>query len=129
MRNMPLSCLLLLCLLYSTKKLQTGTLLTREDGLALRVMGVQEAHPLHGSCYSRPENFCILEDTYASEEVVDQQPVLLKVMDTADQVMENGGMGSEQGTLVGLACKQFSLWQLHLKVLRWQVQGQVLLCP
>nr|XP_056721684.1 ras-like protein family member 12 [Euleptes europaea] len=26
-----------------------------------------------------------LEDTYASEEVVDQQPVLLKVMDTADQ--------------------------------------------
>uniref|UniRef100_A0A8C3L0C0 small monomeric GTPase n=1 Tax=Chrysolophus pictus TaxID=9089 RepID=A0A8C3L0C0_CHRPC len=27
-----------------------------------------------------------LEDTYASEELVDQQPVLLKVMDTADQV-------------------------------------------
>ncbi|KAL2077044.1 hypothetical protein ACEWY4_026548 [Coilia grayii] len=26
-----------------------------------------------------------LEDTYASEEVVDQQPVLIKVMDTADQ--------------------------------------------
>ncbi|NXL41927.1 RASLC protein, partial [Podilymbus podiceps] len=26
-----------------------------------------------------------LEDTYASEELVDQQPVLLKVMDTADQ--------------------------------------------
>nr|XP_016852435.1 PREDICTED: LOW QUALITY PROTEIN: ras-like protein family member 12 [Anolis carolinensis] len=26
-----------------------------------------------------------LEDTYASEEVVDQQPVLMKVMDTADQ--------------------------------------------
>uniref|UniRef100_A0A8D2LUZ8 small monomeric GTPase n=1 Tax=Varanus komodoensis TaxID=61221 RepID=A0A8D2LUZ8_VARKO len=26
-----------------------------------------------------------LEDTYASEEIVDQQPVLLKVMDTADQ--------------------------------------------
>lgn len=26
-----------------------------------------------------------LEDTYSSEEVVDQQPVLLKVMDTADQ--------------------------------------------
>ncbi|NXU69578.1 RASLC protein, partial [Horornis vulcanius] len=27
-----------------------------------------------------------LEDTYSSEELVDQQPVLLKVMDTADQV-------------------------------------------
>ncbi|NXJ06506.1 RASLC protein, partial [Odontophorus gujanensis] len=27
-----------------------------------------------------------LEDTYTSEELVDQQPVLLKVMDTADQV-------------------------------------------
>ncbi|NXW90224.1 RASLC protein, partial [Alopecoenas beccarii] len=26
-----------------------------------------------------------LEDTYASEELVDQQPVLLKLMDTADQ--------------------------------------------
>uniref|UniRef100_H9G965 small monomeric GTPase n=1 Tax=Anolis carolinensis TaxID=28377 RepID=H9G965_ANOCA len=28
-----------------------------------------------------------LEDTYASEEVVDQQPVLMKVMDTADQLL------------------------------------------
>lgn len=28
-----------------------------------------------------------VEDTYSSEEIVDQQTVLLKVMDTADQVM------------------------------------------
>lgn len=28
-----------------------------------------------------------VEDTYSSEEMVDQQPVLVKVMDTADQVM------------------------------------------
>lgn len=28
----------------------------------------------------------LAEDTYTSEELVDQQPVLLKVMDTADQV-------------------------------------------
>lgn len=28
-----------------------------------------------------------VEDTYSSEEIVDQQPVLVKVMDTADQVM------------------------------------------
>lgn len=27
-----------------------------------------------------------VEDTYSSEEMVDQQPVLVKVMDTADQV-------------------------------------------
>nr|XP_041574280.1 ras-like protein family member 12 isoform X4 [Taeniopygia guttata] len=32
-----------------------------------------------------------LEDTYSSEELVDQQPVLLKVMDTADQVRRCGG--------------------------------------
>uniref|UniRef100_U3K6B2 small monomeric GTPase n=1 Tax=Ficedula albicollis TaxID=59894 RepID=U3K6B2_FICAL len=32
-----------------------------------------------------------LEDTYSSEELVDQQPVLLKVMDTADQVRHWGG--------------------------------------
>lgn len=31
------------------------------------------------------------EDTYSSEELVDQQPVLLKVMDTADQVRHWGG--------------------------------------
>lgn len=30
-----------------------------------------------------------VEDTYSSEEMVDQQPVLVKVMDTADQVMIN----------------------------------------
>lgn len=29
----------------------------------------------------------LVEDTYSSEEMVDQQPVLVKVMDTADQVM------------------------------------------
>ncbi|NWR74060.1 RASLC protein, partial [Centropus unirufus] len=38
-----------------------------------------------------------LEDTYASEEVVDQQPVLLKVMDTADQ----GGPGN---------CERYLRW-------------------
>ncbi|NXL80362.1 RASLC protein, partial [Leptocoma aspasia] len=32
-----------------------------------------------------------LEDTYTSEELVDQQPVLLKVMDTADLVRHWGG--------------------------------------
>lgn len=33
----------------------------------------------------------LAEDTYSSEELVDQQPVLLKVMDTADQVSHCGG--------------------------------------
>lgn len=32
----------------------------------------------------------LAEDTYSSEELVDQQPVLLKVMDTADQVRHWG---------------------------------------
>ncbi|NWW95951.1 RASLC protein, partial [Rhynochetos jubatus] len=35
------------------------------------------------------------EDTYASEELVDQQPVLLKVMDTADQVRRRGCRGCQ----------------------------------
>lgn len=34
----------------------------------------------------------LAEDTYSSEELVDQQPVLLKVMDTADQVRHWGVM-------------------------------------
>lgn len=32
------------------------------------------------------DSFVWVEDTYSSEETVDQQPVLVKVMDTADQV-------------------------------------------
>lgn len=36
----------------------------------------------------------LAEDTYSSEELVDQQPVLLKVMDTADQVRHWGVMTS-----------------------------------
>ncbi|GCC25663.1 hypothetical protein chiPu_0004074 [Chiloscyllium punctatum] len=29
-----------------------------------------------------------LEDTYTTEEIVDHQPILLKIMDTADQVIK-----------------------------------------
>lgn len=36
------------------------------------------------------------EDTYASEELVDQQPVLLKVMDTADQVRQRDTAGAQR---------------------------------
>lgn len=36
----------------------------------------------------------LAEDTYTSEELVDQQPVLLKVMDTADQVRHQGTSGA-----------------------------------
>lgn len=35
----------------------------------------------------RAFNIMFVEDTYSSEEMVDQQPVLVKIMDTADQVM------------------------------------------
>ena len=38
----------------------------------------------------------LAEDTYASEELVDQQPVLLKVMDTADQVRHWGTGGAKR---------------------------------
>lgn len=38
----------------------------------------------------------LAEDTYASEELVDQQPVLLKVMDTADQVRHQGTAGAKR---------------------------------
>lgn len=36
----------------------------------------------------------LAEDTYTSEELVDQQPVLLKVMDTADEVRHQGSAGA-----------------------------------
>lgn len=38
----------------------------------------------------------LAEDTYTSEELVDQQPVLLKVMDTADEVRHRDSAGAKR---------------------------------
>ncbi|KAI1235237.1 hypothetical protein IHE44_0002877 [Lamprotornis superbus] len=76
-----------------------------------------------------------LEDTYSSEEVVDQQPVLLKVMDTADQ----DGPGNCERYLCWASAflvvysidnrKSFEGCQRYLEVLALHAQGCQRRCP
>ncbi|XP_009957492.1 PREDICTED: LOW QUALITY PROTEIN: ras-like protein family member 12, partial [Leptosomus discolor] len=76
-----------------------------------------------------------LEDTYASEELVDQQPVLLKVMDTADQ----DGPGNCERYLRWASAflvvysiddrKSFEGCQRYLEVLALHVRGCRHRCP
>ncbi|NXF00998.1 RASLC protein, partial [Smithornis capensis] len=76
-----------------------------------------------------------LEDTYASEELVDQQPVLLKVMDTADQ---DGPRNCERYLCWASAFlivysiddrKSFEGCQRYLEVLALHAQGCQRRCP
>ncbi|XP_074457190.1 ras-like protein family member 12 isoform X1 [Larus michahellis] len=76
-----------------------------------------------------------LEDTYASEELVDQQPVLLKVMDTADQ----DGPGNCERYLRWASAflvvysiedrKSFEGCQRYLEVLALHARGCQRRCP
>ncbi|XP_019136366.2 ras-like protein family member 12 isoform X2 [Corvus cornix cornix] len=76
-----------------------------------------------------------LEDTYSSEELVDQQPVLLKVMDTADQ----DGPGNCERYLCWASAflvvysiddrKSFEGCQRYLEVLAVHAQGCQCRCP
>ncbi|OWK59387.1 Ras-like protein family member 12 [Lonchura striata] len=76
-----------------------------------------------------------LEDTYSSEELVDQQPVLLKVMDTADQ----DGPGNCERYLCWASAflvvysidnrKSFEGCQRYLEVLALHTQGCQRRCP
>ncbi|XP_054129063.1 ras-like protein family member 12 [Melozone crissalis] len=76
-----------------------------------------------------------LEDTYSSEELVDQQPVLLKVMDTADQ----DGPGNCERYLCWASAflvvysidsrKSFEGCQRYLEVLALHAQGCQRRCP
>ncbi|NXW42975.1 RASLC protein, partial [Nyctiprogne leucopyga] len=76
-----------------------------------------------------------LEDTYASEELVDQQPVLLKVMDTADQ----DGPGNCERYLRWASAflvvysiedrKSFEGCQRYLEILARHVRGCQRRCP
>ncbi|XP_064244820.1 ras-like protein family member 12 isoform X2 [Passer domesticus] len=76
-----------------------------------------------------------LEDTYSSEELVDQQPVLLKVMDTADQ----DGPGNCERYLCWASAflvvysidnrKSFEGCQRYLEVLALHARGCQRRCP
>ncbi|XP_077041737.1 ras-like protein family member 12 isoform X2 [Agelaius phoeniceus] len=76
-----------------------------------------------------------LEDTYSSEELVDQQPVLLKVMDTADQ----DGPGNCERYLCWASAflvvysidsrKSFEGCQRYLEVLALHARGCQRHCP
>ncbi|KAL2300717.1 hypothetical protein Nmel_013604, partial [Mimus melanotis] len=77
----------------------------------------------------------LAEDTYSSEELVDQQPVLLKVMDTADQ----DGPGNCERYLCWASAflvvysidnrKSFEGCQRYLEVLALHAQGCQRRCP
>ncbi|XP_074956826.1 ras-like protein family member 12 isoform X3 [Phalacrocorax aristotelis] len=76
-----------------------------------------------------------LEDTYSSEELVDQQPVLLKVMDTADQ---DGPVNCERYLCWASAFlvvysiddrKSFEGCQRYLEVLALHARGCQRRCP